>query len=104
MPSGQDVAMLDTARFFDVPVRFGTERGCCSLLTISQDLLLAMSLLDVVDVLSVIKRKTRNSFLLEKKKKKNQRITNNGITSYTYLDSNYRYLCTFGGSVEPKEI
>jgi len=51
VPSGHDVAILDTGRLFADLVRFGTERGWSSPLAISQDLLLAMSLLEVVDVL-----------------------------------------------------
>lgn len=42
--------MLETGRLFADPVRFGTDRGWSSPLAISQDLLLAISLLDVVDV------------------------------------------------------
>lgn len=53
VPSGQDVAMLDTGRLFADPVRFGTDRGWSLPLAISQDRLLAISLLDVVDELSV---------------------------------------------------
>lgn len=52
VPNGQDVAILETGRLFAGRVRFGTDRGWSSPLAISQDRLLAMSLLDVVDVLS----------------------------------------------------
>lgn len=51
VPKGQDVAMLDADRVFADLVRFGTDRGWSSPLAISQDRLLAMSLLVVVDVL-----------------------------------------------------
>lgn len=44
--------MSDTGRLFVDLVRFGTDRGWSSPLAISQDLLLAMSLLEVVDELS----------------------------------------------------
>jgi hypothetical protein len=43
--------MLDTGRLFADLVRFGTDRGWSSPLARSQDLLLAISLLDAVDVL-----------------------------------------------------
>jgi len=58
VPSGQDVAMLVAGLFFADRVRFGTDRGWPSPLGISHDLLLAISLLDVVDVLSVTNEQT----------------------------------------------
>lgn len=62
MPNGQDVAMSETGRLFADLVRFGTDRGWSSPLAISQDLRLAISLLDIVDVLSATQEQNQCFF------------------------------------------